>query len=332
MPDFLFWETPRLDALASEGMYFRNAFVTTSLCSPSRSAMLTGQYNHTNGIIDNRTPLSPRPTWATALQQAGYNTVYIGKWHHGMQKERPGFDQFASYLGQGDYINQKFMVSDKWWDRSTEGYVDEKSVDFAIDFLEQKTDTPFAMMVGFKAVHEPFVAMNEHRLRYADDVIQTSPNWKSRAPWVDFLRQKPPAVPWGKNILRTMDGVDLNVGRLLDALDRLNLVDNTLVIFTSDNGYYFGENHLGDKRSAYEESIRVPMIIRFPGRVPAGAVSYDLVLNIDLAPTILDMADQDVLDSMQGQSLRPLFAEQNQSWREAFLYEYWQLPFDRQRF
>ncbi len=198
---FPFLQTPRLDALAAEGMRFRNAFVTTSLCSPSRSAILTGQYNHTNGIIDNFTPFSPRPTWATALQAAGYTTAYVGKWHHGeTQWERPGFDYIATYQGHGLYNDTIFRVSHKWFDTKTKGYVDERSVDFAIEFLEdQPRDKPFAMMIGFKAVHEPFTPMKEHAQNYASETIKPSRNWNALPPWSDLKQpmpwRRPPPAP-----------------------------------------------------------------------------------------------------------------------------------------
>jgi N-acetylglucosamine-6-sulfatase len=331
---FPFIETPRLDALAAEGMRFRNAFVTTSLCSPSRSAILTGQYNHTNGIIDNFTPFTPRPTWATALQAAGYTTAYIGKWHHGEEQwERPGFDFVATYQGHGLYNDTTFKVSHRLWfdtKTTTKGYIDERSVDFAIEFLEdQPRDKPFAMMIGFKAVHGPFTPMTEHAQRYASETIQPPKNWKALPPWSDWKqpmpwRRPPPAPDVHKDILRTVDGIDKNVGRMLDALNELDLAKDTLVIFTSDNGSYLGEHGQGDKRSAYEESIRVPMIMRLPGVIKPGTVSGAMVLNIDLAPTILDLAQQDVPAAMQGKSMRPLFGGEPVPWREAFLYEYWQ--------
>jgi arylsulfatase A-like enzyme len=328
---FPFIKTPRLDALAAQGMRFRNAFVTTSLCSPSRSAILTGQYNHTNGIIDNFTPFSPRPTWATALQAAGYTTAYIGKWHHGEEQwDRPGFDFVATYQGHGQYNDTVFRVTNKWFDTKKKGYVDERSVEFAIEFLEaQPRDKPFAMMVGFKAVHEPFTPMAEHAQNYASDTIQPPQNWQALPPWSDLKqpmpwRRPPPAPNVHKDILRTVDGLDKNVGRMLDALNELDLAKNTLVIFTSDNGYYLGEHRQGDKRSAYDESIRVPLIMRHPGVIEPGTVSDAMVLNIDLAPTILDMAIQNVPTAMQGQSMRPLFGASPAPWREAFLYEYWQ--------
>jgi len=324
-----FLETPRLDALAAEGMRFRNAFVTTSLCSPSRSAILTGQYNHTNDIIDNTTPFSPRPTWATALQAAGYTTAFIGKWHHGEQQwERPGFDYIATFRGQGVYDGATFKLNNAWINTRTEGYADSRSVDFAIDFLVKHADKPFAMMIGFKAVHQPFTPMPENAGDYASKSIRPPPNWDAAAPWKPRgpvrVPRRPRNPPVYVDILRSVEGIDENVGRLLDALDRLNLADNTLVIFISDNGFYLGEHQLGTKRSAYEESIRVPLIVRLPGVVGAGTVSDELVLNIDLAPTILDFAGVRPGDAMQGASLKPLLAGQSVPWRQAFLYEYWQ--------
>lgn len=323
---FPFIKTPRLDALAAEGMRFRNAFVTTSLCSPGRSSILTGQYNHTNGIVDNFTPFLPRPTWATALQAEGYTTAMIGKWHHGNQLQRPGFDYVNTFIGQGRYHDTPFFMNGKRVE--TKGYIDERTVDFAIDFLEDYRQKPFAMLVGLKAVHQPFTPMDEHTDNYLDATVRPSPNWDSVVPWRDPtvpMRQRTPRFQnFWMDIFRTLDGVDQNVGRLLDALDRLNLADNTLVIFTSDNGYYLGEHRLGDKRSAYEESMRVPLIARLPGVIAAGTVSDAMVLNIDLAPTILDLVISEVPDAMQGESMLPLFSESMAPWREAFLYEYWQ--------
>lgn len=312
-------------------MRFRNAFVTTSLCSPSRAALLTGQYGHSNGIIDNVTPFSPRPTWATALQAAGYTTAYIGKWHHGEEQwERPGFDYIATYRGQGEYNDTVFRINNEIINTPTKGYVDERSVDFAIKFLkDQSRDKPFAMMIGFKAPHQPFTPMKEDVNRYALERIAPAPNWNTLPPWSDWKeplpwRSAPPGPSWYMEILRTIDGIDRNVGRVLDALDQLDLAQDTLVIFTSDNGYYFGEHLQGDKRSAYEESIRVPLIVRLPGVIEPGTVADAMVLNIDIAPTILDLAGQAIPADMQGRSLRPLFGADSVAWRDAFLYEYWQ--------
>lgn len=323
---FSFLKTPNLDALASEGLRFNNAFVTTSLCSPSRSAILTGQYNHTNGITDNQTPFSPRQTWATVLQTAGYETAYMGKWHHGGQWERPGFDHVASFAGQGNYENTVFRVNGR--PVKTRGYVDERTVDFAIDYLEGRGERPFAMMVGLKAVHQPFTPMNAHKEQYALDRVLPAANWNAQPPWMDpkypVRRKRPADRPIWMDILRTLSSIDHNVGRLMTALDELGLTKNTVVIFTSDNGYLFGEHGLGDKRAAYEDSIRVPLIVRFPSEISAGKISDAMVLNIDLAPTILDLAGQEAPGAIQGKSLRPLFSEEPEQWREVFLYEYWQ--------
>lgn len=323
-----FLETPRLDALASEGIRFRNAFVTMSLCSPSRSSILTGQYNHTNGIIDNDTPFSPRPTWATALQDAGYTTAYFGKWHHGAQWERPGFNHIATFRGQSKYFGTTFKVNGRMV--KAEKYVDEQSIDYAIDFLRQSRDRPFAMMIGFKAVHANILPMPEHSQLYEGESISGAPNVYGIAPWRGHMFPKVGGMPrpgdhW-RNLARprAVTGIDNNVGRLLDALDDMNLADNTLVIFTSDNGYHLGEHRLGDKRTAYEESIRIPLIVRLPRREAAGTIADAMVLNIDLAPTILAMANQQVPAAMQGRSMQPLFEDPSAPWRKAFLYEYWQ--------
>jgi arylsulfatase A-like enzyme len=327
---FRFLKTPRLDALAAQGMRFRNAFVTTSLCSPSRAAILTGQYNHTNGILDNNTYFTARPTWATELQAAGYSTAYFGKWHHSNQVERPGFDYVATYLGHGKYIDATFKVNDEWVE--TAGYIDERSVDYAIEYLESQQDKPFAVMIGLKAPHQPVIPMADHAQNYLEDSITLPPSWNVVQP---YSRAKFPRGPkvrkWWLKIARpqTINGIDLNVGRMLDALDRLGLADNTLVIFTSDNGYQLGEHNVGDKRTAYEESIRVPLIVRLPGVVRAGSISDAMVLNIDLAPTLLDFTQQHSSVVMQGESLQSLLLEKPTAWREAFLYEYWPWRGDR---
>lgn len=326
---FSFLKTPRLDALAAEGMRFRNAFVTTSLCSPSRSSILTGKYNHTNGTIANHTRFEAQPTWATALQKAGYNTGYVGKWHHGSFWNRPGFDYIATYRGQGKYLDTTFKVNGEFVD--TKGYIDERSVEYAIDFMRTERDKPFALMVGFKAVHQIYKPMVEHAENYVGAPIGPPVNWNTVPVWFNLKfpklsRHRPYNSNWPRILPRfqTIDGIDANVGRLLDTLDELDLAKNTLVIFTSDNGYYLGEHRLADKRSAYEESIRVPLLVRLPEVIPAGSISDDMVLNIDLAPTLLDLVGQSVPKAMQGKTLRPLFAENAAPFRKSFLYEYWQ--------
>lgn len=331
---FGFLQTPRLDAFAEQGVRFRNAFVTTSLCSPSRAAILTGKYNHANGVINNRTPFPDQDTWATALAEIGYDTAYVGKWHHGRQWERPGFNYTATYAGQGRYFDQPYRVNGKW--THTKGYTDEQSVKFAIEYMEQQTKRPFAMMLGLKAPHQPFEPMPEHADLYASERVTPPQNLNAVPPWSPLrypkLPRTGPAGKWWRHILRSVNGIDQNVGLLLDALDRLELTNNTLVIFTSDNGYAMREHRNGDKRTAYEESMRVPMIARLPGVLPSGKLSDELVLNIDIAPTVMALAGVSAPEDVHGRSFLALAkgeeGEETQ-WRDAFLYQYWQETFLR---
>ncbi|MFK7733523.1 MAG: sulfatase-like hydrolase/transferase [Pseudomonadales bacterium] len=328
---FPFLTTPRLDALAEQGVRFRNAFVTTSLCSPSRAAILTGKYNHANGVINNRTPFPEQDTWATALSEVGYDTVYVGKWHHGRQWERPGFNYTATYAGQGRYFDQAYRINGK--STKSEGYTDQTSVEFAIQYMEQQTEKPFAMMIGLKAPHQPFEPMPEHANLYADATITPPQNLDAIPPWSTLrypkLPRTGPASKWWRNITRSINGIDQNVGLLLDALDRLGLEENTLVIFTSDNGYALREHRNGDKRTAYEESMRVPMIARLPGVLPRGKLSDELVLNIDIAPTVMSLAGVSVPDDVHGRSFLALAQGEETAWRDGFLYQYWQETFLR---
>jgi len=298
--------------------------------------MLTGQFAHSHGVIDNLTPFFSDFSWATVLKEAGYTTAYFGKWHHGRQSERPGFDYAATFRGQGKFYDTPFIVGEAGSreTQKTKGYVDEVSVDYFLDYLDAPRDKPFAAMIGLKAVHQPFTPMKEHAGIYGDERIAASPNWSAAPPWSSYRDSPPPRRPYRSfwnDILESVQGIDKNLGHILDALDAHNLTANTVVIFTSDKGYYLGEHMLGDKRSAYEESIRVPLLVKYPGVVRAGGLSDALVLNIDLAPTILDLAGAVIPDKMAGRSLRPLLSGQAADWRDAFLYEYWALPYDRER-
>jgi len=326
---FGFLQTPHLDRLAAQGARFSNAFVTTSLCSPSRAAILTGQYNHANRIIDNETAFPDRPTWASLARDAGYATAYFGKWHHGRQWERPGFDYTATYAGQGFYDGTDFRVNGKYM-AGKDRYVDAMTTDLAIDYLRSRGDRPFAIMLGFKAPHRPYTAAAEQAELYTDRQVRPSVNRRSRAPWLDATLQVRTDRAWMRTQrgellerMRTLTSMDSNLGRLLDALDELGLADNTVVIFTSDNGYLLDDHSQGDKRLAYEESIRVPLLVRLPGQASPAVIS-ELALNIDIAPTLLDIAGLPVPDWMQGRSLLPLLQNRATDWRDDFLYEYWQ--------
>ncbi|MAT91966.1 MAG: arylsulfatase [Halioglobus sp.] len=333
---FPFLKTPHLDALANDGIRFRNAFVTTSLCSPSRSSILTGRFAHAHGVIDNYTPASDQPNWASMLKDSGYTTAYFGKWHHGRQLERPGFEYVATFRGQGHYKGTRFFIGESGARKplDTRGYVDSHSVNYFSEYLDTPRDKPFAAVIGLKAVHQPFTPMDEHAGSYRNKKISRAPNWSSAPPWSSY-KNEPPRRRTYRNfwndILETMLGLDKNIGLIMDALETHGLRENTVVIFTSDNGYYLGEHLLGDKRSAYEESMRVPMIISYPREITAGTQSQELVLNIDLAPTILDLAAVSPASPMHGKSLRPLFSDSAAPWRDAILYEHWELPYDTEK-
>lgn len=347
--------TPHLDRLAAEGIRFRNAFVTTSLCSPSRAAFLTGQYNHTNGVTDNRTPFPVGSvTYATLLKAAGYVTGYVGKMHMGNQRERPGFDYSASFVGQGKYHDCVFLVNGK--ETPSTGWVDDVSTDYALRFMENHKTGPFVLTVGFKTCHGPFTPPERAENRFAGEVPRPVPNLDVPAIYLDGKAApqpparkpgnkpgkkpegvgKKPAAGGGKSPtaleqMRCISAVDDNVGRLLAALDRLGLAGDTVVVFTSDNGYYLGEHGLGDKRTAYDEALRIPLLVRRPGHLPAGKVVDAMVLNIDVAPTFLELAGRPVPPTMHGRSLAPLWSEAPPAGRKAFFYEYFrEQGFERQ--
>lgn len=329
---FPWFTTPNLDRLAAEGVRFRNAFVTLSLCAPSRSAFLTGRYNHANGVIDNHTPFpTSNVTHATLLQAAGYRTAYIGKFHHGAQRgPRPGFDYSASFIGQGRYEDCPFEINSVLTD--TKGWVDDVSTDFAIGFMKDNKDKPFSVVVGFKACHGPNTPPARAKNRFEGERSRPVPNMNVRAIYRAPADQPgSPAETAGTytsdrninlNYLRCISAADDNLGRLLQALDDLGLADRTVVIFTSDNGFYNGEHGLGDKRSAYEESLRVPMLVRCPQLFAPGRVRDEMVLNIDLAPTLLDLAGVKIPAEMQGRSWQPLLAGKRPAWRQSFFAEY----------
>ncbi len=330
--------TPNMDRLAAEGLRFRNAFVVNSLCAPSRACFLTGQYSHLNGVANNHTafPLD-NVTHATLLRQAGYATGYFGKFHMGQQKERPGFDVFASFVGQGKYFDCPFMVNGK--EMPTKGWVDDVTTAYALEFLNQHKEKPFSMVVGFKSPHGPRSAPDRFKDLYAGENANPPKNFDAQPPFhaAEGAKKKKAragaavATTWPanaerqediRNEYRTLAGVDENIGKLLKALDDAGLAENTVVIFCSDNGYYFGEHGLGDKRSAYDESLRIPMLVRFPKMIAKGRVADEMVLNIDLAPTLLDLAGVAVPATMQGRSWRPLLEGKSGEWRKAFFYEY----------
>jgi arylsulfatase A-like enzyme len=333
---FPWFKTPNMDRLAAEGVRFRNMFVVNSLCSPSRAAFLTGQYNHINKVIDNHTPMPlDTATSGKLLGDAGYSTAYIGKFHHGTQKERPGFQYIASYIDQGHYEDCPFNVNGTM--TPSHGWIDDIATDYAINYLKDHTSgadhaKPFFMVLGFKSPHDPRTPPDRDKGLFAD-----TGGWSRPVPNLDVyppfrpVPAKPkhtvgPKVPMDKptfDKFRCIAAADEEIGKLLATLDDLKLTDNTMIVFVGDNGYYEGEHTLFDKRTAYDESMRIPLIVRWPKLSARGETRDQMVLNIDLAPTMLDLAGVPIPPSVQGASWRPLLeGKDDPNWRHAFFYEY----------
>jgi N-acetylglucosamine-6-sulfatase len=350
-----FVQTPAVDRLAREGTRFLNAFATTPLCSPSRAALLTGQYAHTNGIIDNtaRDAASHRlETFAVPLAAAGYRTGFFGKWHMGNDDtRRPGWTDWVAMKGQGEAIDPPLNVNGE---RITaKGYVTDVLTDHVVDFMRRERGTPFMALVAHKALHPNvaqrddgsvaalsgqragFVPAERHRGRYAKAVVPRRPNAQvppTRKPALErAIKGLPPLSPATgtpdadvRDRLEMLLGVDESLARIMDALRQTGEIDNTVLIFTSDHGYFYGEHGLNEERRlAYEETARIPLIVRFPRMARAGATPSEMVQIIDLAPTILALSG--VTDSVprQGRSLVPLLEGKNVPWRSSILLEYY---------
>jgi arylsulfatase A-like enzyme len=328
---FPWFKTPNMDRLAAEGVRFRNAFATSSLCSPSRAAFLTGRYNHLNGVVNNHTPFPTNSvTHATVLRAAGYKTGYVGKWHMSNQRgQRPGFDFSASFIAHGRYEDCPFELNGV--SQPTKGWVDDVTTDFAIDFLRTNKAGPFLLAVGFKSPHDPRTPPDRLKNAFAGEVCRPAVNKDAKPPYMMASGRAGVGEAADKsegrlNYFRCIAGADENLGRLLAELDKLGLAENTMVIYTSDNGYYLGDHGLGDKRSAYEESLRIPLLLRYPKLGLKSALVDEPVLNIDLAPTLIQYAGLRAPAEMQGQSWRPLLERKNPGpppgWRTSFFYEY----------
>lgn len=342
-----FLQTPTLDRLAANGIRFDHGFVTQSLCSPSRASILSGQYPHIHGVLDNSTPLpADTPTFPTELQNNGYETAFIGKWHMGGASDdpRPGFDHWISFRGQGVYWNPTFNINGESVHR--EGYMTDLLTDYAEEYLDRERDKPFFLYFSHKAVHAEFYPAERHKdefndvdLKLPDSMADTPENYEGKPLWVRRQRHSWHGVDYMyhdstdfENFLldynRCMLSVDESVGRIVAKLEELGILDSTLIIFTSDNGFLHGEHGLIDKRCMYEESIRVPVIAHCPEIIAPGQVSKRLVLNIDFCPTILEAAGASVPDSVQGASFMPLLRGEDPEWRESMLYTYfWEAAF-----
>ncbi len=340
-----FLETPNLDRLAKEGVHFTSAYVTTALCSPSRASILTGQYAHTHKVIDNNQPC-PDGTifFPQYLQRAGYETAFFGKWHMGGESDepRPGFDRWVSFRGQGTYLPSKNGLNIDGKRVPQKGYITDELTDYCLEWLNARSgDKPFFIYLSHKAVHSEFIPAERHKGRYKDakwtppetmaltpENLANQPRWvkDQRNSWhgVDFAYHTHTDIEaYYKRYCETLLAVDESLGRVLSALEAKNQLDDTLVIYMGDNGFCFGEHGLIDKRTAYEASMRVPFLLRCPNYVKGGQVCDKVVANIDLAPTILEVAGLETPEHMQGQSFWKLLTNGNQPWRTALLYEYY---------
>jgi len=354
--DYAFVKAPHIMRLAREGVRFSNAFVTTPLCSPSRASFLTGQYAHTHGITDN-TDRSPRShelaTFPRLLHDAGYETAFVGKWHMGVDdRARPGIDHWVSVQGQGRYIDPEFNINGER--KQITGYFTEILNGFATDFLKKPRTKPFLLYVSHKAVHpdltqnadgslsDPsagkFIPADRHQALYANAAIPHRQNYgrppKDKPALLRAVANMDPLGPATvtddetiRNRLRMLASVDEGVGDILRTLDEQKQLENTLIVFTSDEGYFYGEHGLSvERRLAYEESIRIPLFMRWPEHIKAGSKIEQFALNIDIAPTLLDAAGAAIPTTMQGRSLLPLLrgaAAAVRSWRTSFMIEYW---------
>ena len=346
-------QTPHLDRLAKEGMRMDCCLVTNSICTPSRAAILTGKYAHINGVpVFNRFDGS-QPTLPKHLQAAGYYTGMIGKWHLG--SDPTGFDYWDILPGQGLYHDPAFIQNGKRSKRK--GYCTDLIVDYSIEFLKNRPkDRPFFLMSHHKAPHRPWDPDEKHKKQFADREIPEpstfNDDYKGRCDAAaeatmridrDLnardVKEKPPAgltpeqlKKWKyqrymKDYLACVQSVDDNVGRLLDYLDESGLAENTIVVYTSDQGFFLGDHNWFDKRFMYEETLKMPFLVRWPKHIKPGSTNKDMVLNVDFAPTLLAAAGVATPADMQGRSFLPVLEGKTPSdWRQSMYYRYYHYP------
>ena len=355
--------TPHLDRIAAEGTRMDAVFCTNSICSPSRASILTGTYSHVNGVSSIWTEMDYRvPTFIDALHDDGYATAMFGKWHlgeHGRSLPR-GFDAWQIFPGQGDYVDPDMIDEDG--SKVVPGYATDIVTDLSIDWIDEQaaTDAPFAVMVHHKAPHRPWIPDEKHSHLYADGTIPEpetffddlesrsqavrgvhmtiaddmgSEDLKTEVP--EHLRgeeNREARMRWKYQIymrdyLQCIQSIDDNVGRLLDHLDEQGLRENTIVVYTSDQGFFLGDHGWFDKRLMLDESLTMPMLLRWPAAIPAGRRIGDVVSNVDFAATLLEAAGEDssALPAQQGRSFLPqLRGESVPDWRQAVYYRYWE--------
>ncbi len=357
-------ETPNIDRLASEGALFTSSFHAVPLCSPNRASLLTGQYPSLHGIVDNvaRNLASHRlNTFPQALQEVGYETAFLGKWHMGNDPTpRPGFDYWVALPGQGRSVNPEFFEDGRL--HEVEGYTTDLLTDRAVAFIERERDAPFLVYLAHKAVHPDIKQLDDgstdpnsdlgyipaprHLGRYDDKVFTRRANLVKDLGALDgkpairralaFLTTGAAEANFAEipsprteevTIRRRSEmllAVDEGLGRIIAALDAKGVLDQTVIVLTSDNGFFYGEHGLtSERRLPYEESIRNPLLIRYPPRVTPGSRPDGLALTVDLAPTILELTGAPVGPHIQGRSLVPLLNGHPADWRESMLVEFY---------
>lgn len=320
-------KTPNMDRLSQEGILFKNAFVTTSLCSPSRASFLTGQYARNHGVRNNLLPWDNKnTTFLELLKGAGYRTGFIGKWHMpGKLPRLRGLDRFVTFTasgGQGVYFDCPMIVDGKETP-SRKKYITDELTDYALDFIQDNHEEPFCLYLSHKAVHFPFTPPDDLKDLYKGQELKLPPESDTWTTLTNGNFYPGTLQSYYQKYLACVTGVDRSIGSIMKNLEAMNIADNTVVIYAGDNGHFFGEHHLYDKRWAYEESIRVPFIVRFPRMIKnPGSKAKQMILNIDLAPTLLDIAGLKIPDSVDGMSILPLLKKRKTRWRRAWLYEY----------
>lgn len=348
--------TPNIDRLASEGAIFINSFCTNSICAPSRAVILTGKYSHLNGVRDNITSRfdGSQGTFPKLLQQANYETAIVGKWH--LKSDPTGFDHWDILPGQGEYYNP--VLIENGVKKKHHGYVTDIITDKALNWLKnRKEEKSFCLLVHHKAVHANWKTDEKHADMYSNVKIPEPSNfhedYQSRVPQLSNYDLGVGPYQWNlhykyrfgempvegdeqevnswmyqryiKDYLRCVASVDDNVGRILNYLDETGLSENTVVVYTSDQGFFLGEHGLYDKRLMYEESLRIPLLIRYPTEIKSSSVVDEMVLNLDFAETILDYAGCEIPEDMQGKSFRSLTRGKTEpDWRSAMYYRFYE--------
>ncbi len=360
-------ETPNMDRMAREGAYLKNAFVTTSLCSPSRASILTGMFSHEHTVVDNSAPVPEGLIYFPEyLQKAGYQTAFFGKWHmgHDSDEPRPGFDHWESFRGQGQYYNPRLNINGKQFEYADTTYITDLLTDHAIDWMKSRDkNAPFFLYLSHKAVHESFMPAKRHKGRYRDKELSLPPSFNKpkygerelpsidpktgkaasgsdyygdemHPDWVRAQRESWHGVDYAYhgrkswqeevvNYCETLHSLDESIGTVLAYLEEAGLAESTLVIYMGDNGFAWGEHGLIDKRQFYEESVRVPMLVLCPEICKGGQVIENMIQNIDIAPTVLDMAGLEKPEYMRGSSFAPLLEQKQVAWRDRIFYEYY---------